>query len=406
MANDDLLIRAANGENYRLACTDLGGNLRRLTVSGAGSSSWPDGLPATPGAFFTAQPTTGLYRLSDGTLGFSVAGLTALQLLPTAVAVNYLNVLPTISGQRPGLQARGTDTNVGMSFSMQGTGDVLFTNSLYAAVMLRIQATASAVNYPFTKAGVTGSLGAVSFGADANSSDANVGVALVTKGSGALSAQVPDSTTAGGNARGTNAVDWQQSRAAAAQVANGTSAVISGGANNTADGSNSWVPGGTSGSAKGRHSVGVWSGANIASVGDAQSVEAGARKQTTDATATRLTANNSGLLGITNTFNLPDFSAYTGRLLVVGKQVGGTAVAAWNIDVGLLRGSGVGTVVMYQGSGAAIVPTASNGTGSAWRLDLAADTTNGGMSVTVTGAAATTINWNARLMAAEIVTAS
>ena len=67
---------------------------------------------------------------------------------------------------------------------------------------------------------------------------ANVDLALSPKGTGALTAQVADSTTAGGNKRGTYSVDWQTTRAAASQSAIGPRGVISGGYANTISGSN------------------------------------------------------------------------------------------------------------------------------------------------------------------------
>ena len=65
-------------------------------------------------------------------------------------------------------------------------------------------------------------------------------------GTGALQAQATTSTTAGGNARGANAVDWQTSRAAAARVASGQIGVVSGGNNNAATAYASTVNGGES----------------------------------------------------------------------------------------------------------------------------------------------------------------
>jgi hypothetical protein len=53
---------------------------------------------------------------------------------------------------------------------------------------------------------------------------------------GALQAQATTSTTAGGNARGINAVDWQTSRSAAGQVASAANSVIGGGTSNAVSG--------------------------------------------------------------------------------------------------------------------------------------------------------------------------
>ena len=63
-------------------------------------------------------------------------------------------------------------------------------------------------------------------------------------GTGALQAQATTSTTAGGNARGANAVDWQTSRNGAAQVASGSFTTLSGGTQNTATGFSTVVAGG------------------------------------------------------------------------------------------------------------------------------------------------------------------
>jgi hypothetical protein len=56
----------------------------------------------------------------------------------------------------------------------------------------------------------------------------NVGLALVPKGTGAFSLAVPDGTTAGGNARGANAIDLQTFRTNAANVASGPNSVVVG----------------------------------------------------------------------------------------------------------------------------------------------------------------------------------
>jgi hypothetical protein len=61
----------------------------------------------------------------------------------------------------------------------------------------------------------------------------NSGIALVPNGTGAITADIPDGTVTGGNARGTNAVDLQSSRTANNQVASGIGSTIVGGVNNT-----------------------------------------------------------------------------------------------------------------------------------------------------------------------------
>ena len=80
---------------------------------------------------------------------------------------------------------------------------------------------------------------------------ANAPLVLQPQGTGALQAQLTDSTATGGNARGPNSVDFQTTRLSASQVASGSTAVVSGGGWNTASGILSSVTGGFNNSANG-----------------------------------------------------------------------------------------------------------------------------------------------------------
>ena len=243
---------------------------------------------------------------------------------------------------------------------------------------------------------------------------------VVTGDNGSIAAEPGDGSTANGNARGANAVDWQTVRAVATQVASGLTsgvlsgngntasadnAVVSGGTLNQATGVASWSPGGRASSTRGLFSMGAWaSGGFSGAAGEAQREEHVLRRQTTDATATRLTADNA-VAAAANTINLSNFSAIAGRLVVRARAAGGANLSAsWFIDVSATRDNGAGTVLIEGGGGTAIAPTHSRGTGSAWRIDITADTTNGGIAVTVTGAGATTINWTAAFIAVQVAT--
>ena len=85
-------------------------------------------------------------------------------------------------------------------------------------------------------------------------SDADIGLALMPKGNGAITAQVPDGTVAGGNARGRYAVDLQMFRIANTQVASGHNSTVAGGWSNTASGAYSTVAGGWGNTASGEYS--------------------------------------------------------------------------------------------------------------------------------------------------------
>ena len=110
---------------------------------------------------------------------------------------------------------------------------------------------------------------------------------------------------------------------------------------------------------------------------------------TTDATPTVLTSNlgaptNSNQLALDNTV------AIVFDILVVARQQGLTATAAWKIT-GLIReDSGVASTVIV---GTPTITTISNVPG--WSIAVSADTTYGCLAVTATGAASTNISWSA-----------
>jgi len=79
-------------------------------------------------------------------------------------------------------------------------------------------------------------------------------LALVPKGNGALLAQVPTGTSAGGNKRGTYAVDLVRFRLNAANVASGDYSFLAGGYDNKASASYSAVAGGQGNFATGNSS--------------------------------------------------------------------------------------------------------------------------------------------------------
>jgi len=118
---------------------------------------------------------------------------------------------------------------------------------------------------------------------------------------------------------------------------------------------------------------------------------------TTNATPTILTSNGSAA-GSTNQLILPNSSAYafTGTVVARQQASGGTQSAAWKVE-GLIRREGsAGTTTLV----ASTVTAISNVPG--WTLALSADTTNGGLAVTATGAAATNIWWLATIQTSEV----
>ena len=118
---------------------------------------------------------------------------------------------------------------------------------------------------------------------------------------------------------------------------------------------------------------------------------------TTDATPEALTTTNTAA-STTNQIILPNNSAYAFHGTIVARQQAstGTACAAWKIE-GLIRREGsAGTTVLVNSATTVLDNT------PAWGMALSADTTNGGLKIEVTGAAATNIRWVATINTSEV----
>lgn len=120
-------------------------------------------------------------------------------------------------------------------------------------------------------------------------------------------------------------------------------------------------------------------------------------KQTSDATPSVLTYNTAAA-STDNQIILPNNSAYAFHGTIVARQQAsqGTACAAWKIE-GLIRREGsAGTTVLVNSATTVLDNT------PAWGMALSADTTNGGLKIEVTGAAATNIRFVATISTSEV----
>lgn len=188
--------------------------------------------------------------------------------------------------------------------------------------------------------------------------------------------------------------------------------IITGGSNNTitSAGDYSNILGGYSNNISGKYSIaagygasvsqdGKWaySSASIAANGDAQTGIMVLRASTIDATATILKSSASAA-DTSNQVILPNNSAFAFSGLIVARQKtsDGTNSAAWRVEGLLLRGATAATTSLVNSATTVI----SNVPG--WTLTLTADTTNGGLAVTATGAAGTNIYWVATIQTSEV----
>lgn len=269
----------------------------------------------------------------------------------------------------------------------------------------------------------------------------NINVALTPAGTGAISAQVPDSTAAGGNARGTYAVDWQTNRDAASKVASGTNSVIGGGSintasatntvvaggngnvasgnisgvasgglntasgvysfvgggnSNTASGENSWIPGGSQALTRGLRSAYAYSAGQRAAQGDAQVIGQPVRRTTTDATPVSLATD--GTPAATTVMVLPASSTLMCSAMVVAQSASAANNAGYEIKAVIQRDGSNNTALV----GTATTTTVGEDTAGMDATIVANDTLESA-EIQVTGVAATTIQWVGELKCVQVL---
>lgn len=183
-----------------------------------------------------------------------------------------------------------------------------------------------------------------------------------------------------------------------------SNSVIGGGVNNSVSGvgthNYSAIVGGYYGSTRTYGSRAFAAGSFSTTAGTAQEGQYVLRIQTTNATATRLTSDG-GAASATNSVNLPNNSSFYVKGQVIARNTSTGDTKVWTFDGAIKRGANAAATALV----AAITPTAgaADSGASAWTLAIAADTTNGGLSITGTGAAATTIRWVCTVSTVEVV---
>ena len=235
---------------------------------------------------------------------------------------------------------------------------------------------------------VTGARGIVLNGwySQANGVNALAGAGLYNYANGSNSVALCNGTTAAGNGAmsigvGTNA--------------SGTNS-FAGGNGSTADAINGFAIGDLA-STNGVRNKFVIGGGGY-SVGCTQASIAQLDGRTTGTTPTVLlanTANAGGILASTQ-FTLPNNSLMRVKGSIQGKQSGSTNIGVWDFDAVLVRGTTASTMTVTI-SNVNVVTNAS-----AWGTPtITANTSLGCLTVTVTGIAATNIQWACRIDSTE-----
>jgi hypothetical protein len=184
-------------------------------------------------------------------------------------------------------------------------------------------------------------------------------------------------------------------------TSSGFGASIGGGNSNLSNSSYTAIMGGAFGTTRGLIGNHVFPACNnpfTSVVGASQSALLVLAKETTNATPTVLT-NDASTASTVNQVIMPNNSAYFFTGEVVAGVTGGGDSKGWRIEGVIKRGSGVGTTALV---GSTVTSAYADIGAATWTIALSADTTNGGLAVTFTGQAATTIRTVCQIRTTEM----
>ena len=241
------------------------------------AGTYVNSVSGTTGRITSTGGTTPVIDLTSGVVTAGTTGSSTL--IPVVTVDTYGRVTSITTASNP----QGTVTSVGGTGTVNGltlTGTVTTTGNLTLGGTLDLSSPPAIggttpstgtfttliggkdkANYIQAVGGATTVAPVVS----AQGSDTNIPLVLQPKGTGALQAQLTDSTATGGNARGANAVDWQTQRGSASAVASAGNSVIGGGYNNTNSAQYGVISGGYSNTNNGYISTLSGGNANITS---------------------------------------------------------------------------------------------------------------------------------------------
>ena len=229
--------------------------------------------------------------------------------------------------------------------------------------------------------------GSTSYGASGVSS---IAIGRLAKATGQDAIAIGDTT----QATGTNSVAIGNSG-----VASATKSSVFGGDGNAASGSKSVAIGGYYAEAREESKI-AFGGGYIGTGAGTHAYQAGLLcmgAATTDATATILRSSNAAA-GTANQVILPNNSAFAfhGTIVAREKASEGTDCCAFTVEGLIRREANAGTTVLVN-SATTVLDNTPN-----WSMALSADTTNGGLAITVTGAASTNIRWVGTIHTSEV----
>jgi hypothetical protein len=188
-------LATAGGTQFQIANTASTTNYLATTGSNGGT-------PALYSAGASTNIGTNIVSKGTGSVAFYTNGGVVQQVVShTASAVNYVQVTGAATGGQPTISAQGSDAAVDLTLNTKSTGTLRLQSNSTTRVSvnsggtvalgisasggsgLQVIATGSQVNFATVLGSITGQIPTFSM---ANSSDTNVGLGIVTKGTGAI----------------------------------------------------------------------------------------------------------------------------------------------------------------------------------------------------------------------------
>lgn len=280
------------------------------------------------------------------------------------------------------------------------TGGYLNTSSVEYATVVGGKSNAASAGYVFIGGGDSNAASALYAVIGGGQSNTSSGLWATIGGGVTNTASNSFATIAGGasnQATSTSATVGGGS----GNVASGASATISGGSTNTANSSYSYISGGAYGNTRGIVGYHAFPACNAPVWDDTGKSQKGLLiigTRTTNATPVVLRSDTASA-GTTNQLILPNNSAYFVEGAVIANVTGAGNTKSWQFTAQIKRGANAASTVL---TGFTVTSPYGDAGASAWVVALSADTTNGGLAVTVTGQASTTIRWVCKLETTEV----
>lgn len=205
-AGSNLQLQAVADDGFTVVATAISVNRATgaVTITGGGATEYfADGTVSAPSIANTTNHGSGVYFTTNA-VNVTANGVRALSLATATTGVNYLVATPAAAGSAVSLSAAGSDTDVGLLLIPKGAGVVALGGATAAASGLQVPITASAVNFLSVAGAATGSPVLIT----ATGTDTNVPLTITAKGSGQIT--MGDTTSnvvlGPGSALATNAV--------------------------------------------------------------------------------------------------------------------------------------------------------------------------------------------------------